>query len=342
MANAAAPKPQYGIIRGMDNLNDESVSETANPTADGASGAVRFSDKARHSGARAQTLIRAACAFGLLGFCTLLLLPLTAGAVNFPVGTHLVKGTVKDWENKVLTSSAAVTIQAVATNGTVIASTKVSDPTADGYNFLLQIPLSSTATASTAAIGDSLNCVLVQESGLSLAVSPIPVGDANAASTVSLAFVNAKTYTSKDGTTVSVPQEYLDAIAPWMEAYEIAGDYDPFADYDGDGASNYDEYRAGTNPFDSSDKLRITDYAAPQAAAHSLSFEYVGGHLYGVSTTLSLTNPQWTAQKAKTSETSAEQEQVMPSADEDDVGVATIYVVPAEGATSQFFRLEAK
>ena len=342
MANAAAPKPQYGIIRGMDNLNEDSMSETANPTSDGASGAVGFSDKARHSGARAQTLIRAACAFGLLGFCTLLVLPLTAGAVNFPVGTHLVKGTVKDWENKVLTSSAAVTIQAVATNGTVIASTKVADPTADGYNFLLQIPLSSTATASTAAIGDNLNCVLVQESGLSLAVSPIPVGDANAASTVSLAFVNAKTYTSKDGTTVSVPQEYLDAIAPWMEAYEIAGDYDPFADYDGDGASNYDEYRAGTNPFDPSDKLRITDYVAPQAAAHSLSFEYVGGHLYGVSTTLSLTNPQWTVQKAKTSETAAEQEQVMPSADEDDVGVATIYVVPAEGATSQFFRVEAK
>jgi len=32
----------------------------------------------------------------------------------------------------------------------------------------------------------------------------------------------------------------------------------------------------------------------------------------------------------------------MPSADEDDVGVATIYVVPAEGAKSQFFKLEAK
>ena len=47
-------------------------------------------------------------------------------------------------------------------------------------------------------------------------------------------------------------------------------------------------------------------------------------------------------QKVKTTETDAEHEQVMPSADEDDVGVATIYVVPAEGATSQFFKLEAK
>ena len=265
-------------------------------------------------------------------------------AVNFPVGTHLIKGTLKDWQNKVLTSSAAVTVQAVSTNGTVIASAKVADPTADGYNFLLQIPLSSTATDSTVVVGDTLNCVLVQESGLSLAANPLVVGEANAVSTVSLAYVNMKDYTSTDGTgtTASVPAEYVDTIAAWMEAYEIEGDYDPFADYDKDGASNYAEYRAGTNPFDATDKLAITAYSAPQNAPHAISFEYAGGHVYGVATTLSLTNPQWATQKVKKTETDAEREQVMPSADEDDVGVATIYVVPAEGAKSQFFKVEAK
>ena len=274
-----------------------------------------------------------------------LLLPLAAmsvaAAANFPVGTHLIKGTLKDWQNKVLTSSAAVTIQAVSTNGTVIASTTVANPTADGYNFLLQIPLSSTATDSTAAVGDTLNCVLVQESGLSLAVNPLPVGEANAVSSISLAFINTKSYT-KDGTTVNVPEEYIEAISIWMEAYGIEGDYDPFEDYDHDGAKNYAEYCAGTNPFDASDKLAITAYAAPQNAPHAISFEYVGGHVYGVATTLSLTNPKWAAQPVKNSETDAEQAQVMPSADEEDVGMTTIYVVPAEGATSQFFKLEAR
>ena len=264
-----------------------------------------------------------------------------ATAANFPVGTHLIKGTLKDWQNKVLTSSAAVTVQAVSTNGSVIASTKVADPSADGYNFLLQIPLSSKATDSTAAVGDTLNCVIVQGTELSLAADPIPVGDANTVSDVCLAFVNTKSYT-KDGTTVHVAQEYIDAIGAWMEALEIEGEYDPFADYDQDGASNYAEYRAGTNPFDASDKLAITAYAAPRNAPHAISFEYVGGHVYGIATTLSLTNPKWAAQPVKKSETDAEQAQVMPSADEEDVGVATIYVVPAEGATSQFFKLEAK
>ena len=268
----------------------------------------------------------------------------SAVAANFPIGTHLYKGTLKDWQNKVLTSSASVTVQAVATNGTVLASTKVKDPTTDGYNFVLQIPLSTTATDSTAAVGDKLNCVLIQESGLSLAVSPLVVGEANAASAVSLTYVNMKTYTATNGTgqTVQVPVEYVEAITPWLETYEIAGDYDPFADYDGDGVSNYDEYRAGTGPFDASDKLAITDYVAPEDAPHAISFEYVGGHVYGVATTLSLTNPQWMTQGVKTSETAAESDQVMPSADADDVGVATIYVVPAEGATSQFFKMEAK
>ena len=267
---------------------------------------------------------------------------LSASAVNFPVGTHLVKGTLKNWKNKVLTSSAAVTVQAVSTNGTIIASATVSDPTEDGSNFLLSIPLSTKATDSTAAVGDQLNCVIVQEAGLSVAASPIRVGDANTVSTASLEFVNMKTYTAADGTTASIPEEYVETIAPWMEAYEIEGDYDPFADYDNDGVSNYVEYRAGTSPFDDTDKLAITDYFAPRNALHTLKFEYVGGHVYGVATTLSLVNPEWAVQKVKKTEDDAAREQVMPSADEEDVGIATIYVVPVEGAKSQFFKLEAK
>jgi hypothetical protein len=58
--------------------------------------------------------------------CVAALAVLPSAAANFPVGTHLIKGTLKDWQNKVLNSSAAVTIQAVSTNGSIIASTKVA------------------------------------------------------------------------------------------------------------------------------------------------------------------------------------------------------------------------
>ncbi len=65
-------------------------------------------------------------------------------------------------------------------NGNILASTKVADPSTDGYNFLLQIPLSTIATDSTAVVGDTLNCVLVQESGLSLATIPLNADRARA------------------------------------------------------------------------------------------------------------------------------------------------------------------
>ena len=267
-------------------------------------------------------------------------------AVNFPIGTHLYKGTLKDWQNKVLTSTSDVTVQAVATNGTILASTKVTNPTTDGYNFLLQVPLSTVSTDSTAAIGDSLNCVLIEDSGTvttNMTTQPLVVGEADAVSTVSLVFVDMKTYTN-DTTkaVVQIPAEYVQEIVSMMPDEGVAGDYDPFADYDNDGASNYDEYLAGTSPFDASDKLAIKDYAAPENAPHPITFEYVGGHVYGVATTLSLSNPEWKTQGVKTSETAAESNQVIPSAKEGDVGEATIYVVPAEGATSQFFKMEAK
>ena len=81
-----------------------------------------------------------------------------------------------------------------------------------------------------------------------------------------------------------------DTIAAMLEDEGIEGeDYDPFADYDHDGVSNYNEYRAGTDPFNPDDKLEIKAYAGAQNMLNSLSFEYVGGHIYGVETTLSLT-----------------------------------------------------
>ena len=98
-----------------------------------------------------------------------------ASAANFPVGTHLIKGTLKDWQNKVLTSDAAVTIQAVATNGTVVASTtgpalpdRIIDPAGDGRQWIeltTQFVMTKQGTMSINSLihiqGDELNTTLV-------------------------------------------------------------------------------------------------------------------------------------------------------------------------------------
>ena len=275
-------------------------------------------------------------------------------AANFPVGTHIVKGAVLGYDengrNILLTSESGVTSRAVDTNGEIIAEAKVIDATQEGVNFVLQIPLSKTATDSTCATGDQLNCVMVEASGMLISTEPFTVGGARESQTLTLKMIDVQRYVSEDGSkTNQVAQAYVDAIQAWMEDDEELDEqyrgkpYDPFADYDNDGLTNYAEYLAGTNPFDDSDRLRITAFSISRTrGTAALSFEYVGGHVYGVNTTTNLTNPTWLSQKIRTSETGEEFALVAPSADLDDVGTNTIYMTPAMDAPQGFFWLEAK
>ena len=271
-----------------------------------------------------------------------------SAAPNFPLGTHIMRGSLKgydeDGRNVILSSSRNMTIRAVNTNGQVIAESKVKDPTAEGLNFALLVPLSTTATDSTCVVGDKLNCVIVEQSGLSISTSPVTVGGAREAQVLSLRLENVKRYVSADGSkTNEISQAYVDAIQAWMSDEEDfrGRAYDPFADYDRDGRSNYAEYLAGTNPFDPSDKLAITGFSMANGAA-AISFEYVGGHLYGVAATPSLVNPKWMESKVRTSPEGDELSQVVPSPDSSDLGETTIYVTPAKDAPTGFFTLEPR
>lgn len=277
----------------------------------------------------------------------LLLLPAVAWAAPvFPVGTHVVKGSVRGYDengrNVLLPASRGISIRAVNSNGVAIAESKVKDASASGVNFALRIPLSTESTDSSCAVGDRLECVLVEPSGLMVGSEALTVGGARETQSVTLRLVDVKQYVS-DGKTNEVAQAYVDAIQAWMaDEAEFGGrEYDPFADYDGDGQSNYAEYLAGTNPFDASDCLAIRSISVAEGKA-AVSFEYVGGHVYGVRAAKDLSNPEWLAQKVRTSEEGVELEQVVPSADPDEAGEATIWMTPAADASQGFYVLEAK
>lgn len=274
---------------------------------------------------------------------------LPAGAApNFPLGTHVIKGSVKGYDengrNVLLPASRGISVRAVDTNGVVIAESKIKDATPSGFNFALLVPLSTTATDSSCAVGDRLSCVLVEPGGLLVGTEPIAVGGARETQTVALRLVDVKQYVSEDGTkTNEVAQAYVDAIQAWMadEAAYGGQAYDPFRDYDGDGQSNYAEYLAGTNPFDDTDCLAIKSFAVSGRSA-AISFEYVGGHVYGVRAARDLVNPEWLAEKVRTGEDGIELTQVVPSADPDDAGETTIWMTPAADAGQGFYVLEAK
>lgn len=265
-----------------------------------------------------------------------------AAGPNFPCGTQVLVGSLRDWKNALLKSSDSVSVRLVNAGGTVIAETTVVDPDPSGQNFRLEVPISVSATDRTVASGDKLNCVLVTDAGISIGADPLTVGDANSVSNMTLKLVDVTAITNASGSAVlRVPTEYLDNIASWLEAFGY-GRYDPWSDYDGDGQSNYAEFMAGTNPFDAHDKLRVVNFSVDDVTEHVISFEYVGGHLYGISASPSLTEPKWTQAEVRTAPAGTPQKNVLPSADADDVGIATIYIIPASGTDAGFYKLEAK
>ena len=264
--------------------------------------------------------------------------------VNFPLGTYVYTGSVLDFRHETLTSEADAVIQAVASNGTVLASSRITDPVpSSGVNYVLEVPVSSEASGKSATIGDSLSLVLVT-AGVATNVSTRalpPVAAANAITNLTVVSASATTFPYGDGT-VLVADDYLAGIAPYMQA-EGKSAYDPAADWDGDGASNYEEYKAGTNPFDPSDRLRITEFRL-QDDSTLLRFEYAGGHVYAIDTSASMTNMSWNASSfAVGTPGAAEQRAFWVKGNEyEDIGEAAVYLAPASSSPSMFYALRAE
>ncbi len=271
---------------------------------------------------------------------------LSASGVNFPVGTYIYTGSVLDYRHEVVTADAGLTIQAVATNGTVLASSRVTDPVpTSGVNFVLEVPLSTEASTKSAAVGDALTCVVISEGGVTnVSSQPMPpVAAANAITNLNVVSASATAFPyGDDGKTVLVSDDYLAGLVPWMQAYGKSA-YDAAADWDGDGASNYAEYKAGTNPFDPSDRLRITDFKFGQDST-LLCFEYAGGHLYALDSSKTLTNKTWMAESFRAGSPAAvpQKSVSVPGTEDEDVGVMTLYLTPASSEPSMFYTIRAE
>lgn len=278
----------------------------------------------------------------------LLLLSVVADAASvMPYGTYLVKGAFVGDYNTVLRDFGTATLRAQRPNGdgpaTVIAETAIVSANAEGLNFLLRIPVASESTAKACAVGEVLDCVFVTSEGTLLVPGALTVDTPIHVGFLSINYTDVRTYTNPvDGSVVEIPVAYIDEAQAYLdEEKEGGGTYDPWGDYDGDGVSNYGEFLAGTNPFDASDRLRITAFA-PKNDRFSLKFERVGGHVYAVSATDALARHEWAVRRVRKSADGADQEQVLADGPEGEPGVMEVFITPAAGATREFFRVEPK
>ena len=277
----------------------------------------------------------------LSAFCFLLsVFSLHAATPNASLGTFIVSGAVKDGDNKVLAGDSGTLVRAVDSNGKVVAETTVGTANSAGRNFLLEVPITTRATDESAIVGSDLSIVFVKGGETLVAAEKVRVTGVADVNTSDYMFLPVTVFTKDDGSgeTVRIPTEYLETVEPWLDGRT----YDPWGDDDGDGQSNYLEFLAETHPFDASDALRVRKFA-PGGAGHQITFEYVGGHAYGVAVTPSLVKPSWAKAAVKLEPNGTPGERVLPPPNvENGVGVTTIYVVPTEGAKQEFFKLEAR
>ena len=278
----------------------------------------------------------------LLNF-TLYILHFTLfSAPVLPYGTYQVRGSFRGDYNTAMRDFGSAKLRAQRADGTVLAEAQVSSADAEGNNFVLAIPVASASTAKSCTVGETLDCVLITEEGSldvpnSLTVaSPIKTGK------VTFNCTEVRKYTNpKDGVAVEIPTAYVEEAQWYLDTFMGGGTYDPWADYDNDGISNYGEFLAGTIPFDETDYLRVKEFGVKDGKL-VLKFEHVGGHVYAVSSANTLAKPGWAKRHVRKSAKGSELEQVVADGDDGDVGETTIYITPVGGATSEFFRLEAR
>jgi hypothetical protein len=175
-------------------------------------------------------------------------------AVSFPIGTYVYAGTLNRYDNRAMTAEDEMTIEAVSTNGNILAVATVTDPDGEGVNFRLEVPVATSATATAAAVGDAPVCVVRSRQGVRAAASEKfpPVLCASAVTNCSIRYAKSMEFPYSGEEKVCIPEDYLANIAALMDEYGHS-EYSANADWDGDGQDNYREFMAGTNPFDAGD-----------------------------------------------------------------------------------------
>lgn len=139
-------------------------------------------------------------------------------------------------------------------------------------NYTLVVPMSTVDGPAAAVKGDLLTFEI--DAGTAGAADVFAATNAFAAvgnpGRVARVDIRVATSTRIPG----VADQYLDDLAPYMAEYGYET-YDPQADWDGDGVSNYEEFLAGTDPFNPDDAgLRILDWkpVAENDAVMALTF----------------------------------------------------------------------
>lgn len=198
------------------------------------------------------------------------LFALAAGmAFAIPAEPLVVLGLLRDPFGAQYVDGQNAKVQAVNRNGKVLAECNLGTEQFGQYalNYRMTIEIDAGTApqrANAAVLGETLTLkvwVGGEEQNIIPAGSATLTVPANRTDSVRLDLA-----TGKDEDNDGIPDEWEEMMIASNRRYGEAGmpttpaEFDPNADYDGDGFSNLREFQVGTNPFDATEVFRITEF----------------------------------------------------------------------------------
>lgn len=249
-------------------------------------------------------------------------------------------GRIVDYAHIAYGSDTKVEVRVESTEGELLAKTTTATAGHTVYNYRLDIPVSNKDMPGYARVGDTVVFKFVDPEG-KIYAGLVPAEKRVIGNPGEYRVLDVILSSDEDGDGVS--DEYVDMIS-YLMFVNGKETYERDADWDGDGVSNYDEYVAGTNPFDATDKFSIRQMAMDKGMDDyvAVTFMVNQGRAYIVETTEKL-EPEavdWKPTEFSVADpTSALQAVLNTGALE--TGYRTIYLKKGDG-DRRFWRLKSE
>ena len=259
---------------------------------------------------------------------------------------YTIAGRVVNFDGIAFDADDQITLYVRNTAGAVLAKTSVFDPgSPTAWNYRIEVPMASSTADGYAVLGDALLLSVVDAKGT--VYEGFLQGDdaiARPGGTVHLQLMLAEDSNRNGIADLYEKSKEYDMFLAGIEDEA----FDPAKDYDGDGIVNYQEYLAGTDPFDRKDYFRISGVTSLAATTGSkeipndiiaLTFEANAGRTYIVNEAAALDGERTSWQRGvfrldPDSEVTTER----VTNDKNTWSMRTVYLI--KNGPTRFYRLE--
>ena len=251
-------------------------------------------------------------------------------------------GRVLDWQKGALGDDSGIVIRVRNEAGRVLAKSGTFTSTASPYNYRVTIPVATAPAEGCVTVGDRIVFELEDTSYRPSKIYRGKLPDEKSVVLRSGGVCRADICLFNDRDGDGVPDEYVSSISGEMYDHDI-WEWDPNADWDGDGMTNYEEWKAGTSPFSAADvfALRAAEAVENMSAEDffPISFFAHPGRTYGVKATESLEDAgSWHYTAFRTEASGASGETYYVNGTGKSGATCTVYV-PKNDVRGEFYKV---